>query len=248
MKDLKLRIQTVKPSRKGRGGVQSIFIVLVVFALGFYIGRTTGGDGIKEVFSTLKISSDSGSQFGIETGDGVTEKYLVDPAGGKTQSMRGMEPRSGKERAGRKTGAGKQALTSRVVAEGDVLSEAAGRTETAAPIFGNYPVSTSGSPAEMKSITFTIQVSAFKKADLAQKYTDELRERGYDAYVHPVLNSKGESWHLVKVGRFNSAEEAGDFAAIFQQSESTSAYVEEVGGPVFYDGTSAQKPEQPALW
>lgn len=223
MKDLKLRIQTVKASRRGRGGVQSVLIILIVFALGFYIGRSTGDGGIKGVFSTQKVSSSSGSQYGVETGDGGAGNYTVNPAGDKTQGRKIAGYKRVGQKAERKTGADKKTLLPEVVAKGTETASTSGQTSLA-----GLP----GFPVGMRSVQYTIQISAFKRADLARKYVEELRERGYDAYVNPVLNSKDETWHLVKVGTFASAEEAWDFAAIFQQSESTSAYVEVIGDPI----------------
>ncbi len=77
---------------------------------------------------------------------------------------------------------------------------------------------------------YTIQVAAFKEMERAQKVANELKEKGYDAYVVSTYNSKGEAWDLKKVGKFKTREEAQDFASLFQRKEGMEAIVEESNG------------------
>ncbi|MGE5443193.1 MAG: SPOR domain-containing protein [Ignavibacteriales bacterium] len=77
---------------------------------------------------------------------------------------------------------------------------------------------------------YTIQVAAFEEMGRAQRVANELKEKGYDAYIVSTYNSKGKAWDLIKVGKFKTKEEAQDFASLFQRKESMGAIVEELNG------------------
>lgn len=63
-------------------------------------------------------------------------------------------------------------------------------------------------PAENKELArWTVQVNAFPDERSAKTWVDRLKNRGYNAYVSEVLN-KGKTWYRVRVGRFQSREEA----------------------------------------
>lgn len=84
------------------------------------------------------------------------------------------------------------------------------------------------SPEPPKITEFTLQLAAFRGTEKAQELADELKEKGYYAYVIPVRNSKGETWHLIRMGKFRTREEAQDFAALFQEKEKMDAFVKEI--------------------
>ena len=56
--------------------------------------------------------------------------------------------------------------------------------------------------------TYTIQIAAFRQREKAYALADKLTKQGYPARVASTTNEKGDSWHRVKVGRFNTREEA----------------------------------------
>jgi cell division septation protein DedD len=74
---------------------------------------------------------------------------------------------------------------------------------------------------------YTLQVAAFKKMDRAQKVVDELKGKGYDAYIVPADNSREENWNLVRIGKFKTKEEAGNFATVFKETEGMAAILKE---------------------
>lgn len=74
---------------------------------------------------------------------------------------------------------------------------------------------------------YTLQVAAFKKMDRAQKVVDELKGKGYDAYIVPAYNSREENWNLVRIGKFKTKEEAGNFATLFKETEGMAAILKE---------------------
>ena len=84
------------------------------------------------------------------------------------------------------------------------------------------------SPEPPKVTEFTLQLAAFKGAEKAQELVDGLKKKGYYAYVIPVRNSKGETWHLIRMGKFKTEEEAQGFAALFREREKMDAFVKEV--------------------
>jgi cell division septation protein DedD len=85
----------------------------------------------------------------------------------------------------------------------------------------------SGEP-EPSTDKYTLQVAAFAEMERAQKLVNELKEKGYDAYIVSTRNSRGEAWNFIKVGRFKTKEEAQDFADSFQEKETLEAIVEEL--------------------
>lgn len=75
---------------------------------------------------------------------------------------------------------------------------------------------------------YTIQVAAFEEMERAQKVSNGLKEKGYDAHIVSTYNSRREAWDLIKVGEFKTKEEAQDFASLFQKKEGMEAIVEEL--------------------
>ncbi len=63
--------------------------------------------------------------------------------------------------------------------------------------------------AESKDIgkAWTVQVNAFPDERSAKVWVDRLKNKGYNAYVTEV-NVKGKIWYRVRVGRYNTREEA----------------------------------------
>jgi len=57
---------------------------------------------------------------------------------------------------------------------------------------------------------------------------NELKRKGYDVYTIPTINSKGESWNLLRIGKFKTEEEAKNFAATLQQKEGIEVIVKEI--------------------
>jgi len=76
--------------------------------------------------------------------------------------------------------------------------------------------------------TYTIQVAAFKDIERAIRSVNEIKNMGYDPYIVSVLNSKGDSWNLVKIGNFSTREEAEELAYLIQEKEHMEVIVEEI--------------------
>ncbi|MBI4228654.1 MAG: SPOR domain-containing protein, partial [Deltaproteobacteria bacterium] len=81
-------------------------------------------------------------------------------------------------------------------------------------------------PDIQKKEGFTVQVGAFKEIERANKALDELNMKGYKPYILPYVNSLGRNWYLVRIGKFNTREEAREFAISFERTEGMEAIVE----------------------
>jgi cell division septation protein DedD len=79
-----------------------------------------------------------------------------------------------------------------------------------------------------KKVGFTVQVGAFKEIERANRALNELNIKGYEPYVLPYVNSLGTNWYLVRIGRFNTREEAREYAISFQTAEGMEALVEPI--------------------
>lgn len=74
--------------------------------------------------------------------------------------------------------------------------------------------------------TYRLQVAAFGNIDQANEVVNSLKLRGYDAYIVTTSNSRGEVWNLIKVGKFNTAQEAWNYSTIYQSKEGGEVFVE----------------------
>jgi len=67
------------------------------------------------------------------------------------------------------------------------------------------PVETAESKESGKG--WTVQVNAFPDEKSAKTWVDRLKNKGYNAYVAEA-NAKGKIWYRVRVGQYNTREEA----------------------------------------
>jgi len=73
---------------------------------------------------------------------------------------------------------------------------------------------------------YRLQVAAFSNLDDANEIVNELKLKGYNAYILTTSNSRGEVWNLIKIGNFNTANEAWDFSEMYQNKEGGEVFVE----------------------
>ncbi|RMF19548.1 MAG: SPOR domain-containing protein [Candidatus Dadabacteria bacterium] len=72
---------------------------------------------------------------------------------------------------------------------------------------------------------YTVQIAAFRDRESAQRLSLQLEAKGYDAYVQRSnVDGKG-IWYRVRVGAFDSKDDAQKLARRIQASEGRSAYV-----------------------
>ncbi len=60
--------------------------------------------------------------------------------------------------------------------------------------------------------SYTVQVSSWRNAQIAEREVNRLRAMGFDAFIYQVfLEAKASSWNRVRIGYFKTVEEAEDF-------------------------------------
>lgn len=235
MKELKLRIHTVQSSSRRNKGVKSLILFLIVFALGIYVGRYSIQIDRQSMSDNESANVIVGSEFGIESSEERGDEYAQEEPSMEIAEEIPLEAKFASPSLGIATSnnvALKEHNKPQAVAPsptGDPKAHEAKKTP--------LPVK---STQTLKSVSYTVQVSAFRLVGFAQNHVDELVKDGYDAYLVSSTNSSGDKWHLVKIGKFDSYEEANDFAVIFQQTESLSAQVEEIGGRIIYSSSEVR--------
>jgi cell division septation protein DedD len=107
-------------------------------------------------------------------------------------------------------------------ADSDALAQAA-------PIPADTPAGAASRPAETVALEavasndnsaqgrFSLQAAAFPTQDGADEFAQKLKRAGVPSYVVPADVARRGRWFRVRVGRFNSAEEAQRFAGEAQQ-------------------------------
>lgn len=55
---------------------------------------------------------------------------------------------------------------------------------------------------------YTLQIAAFETEKKTHGVVSDLIDKGYDAYSTVSVNSRGDKWHLVRIGMYNSYDEA----------------------------------------
>jgi len=85
------------------------------------------------------------------------------------------------------------------------------------------PVQTRAEATENKdsASSWTVQVNAYPDERSAKLLVDQLKNKGYNAKVTEVLN-KGKTWYRVRVGRYDSKEEAKKLEETLKNKENFS--------------------------
>jgi cell division protein FtsN len=68
-------------------------------------------------------------------------------------------------------------------------------------------VTSEAAESNANGANWTVQVNAYPDERSAKLLVDQLKNKGYNAHVTEVLN-KGKTWYRVRVGRYDSKEEA----------------------------------------
>lgn len=59
---------------------------------------------------------------------------------------------------------------------------------------------------------YTVQISSWKSSSIAEKEVNKLKKHGFDAFIYKVyIKAKGSTWNRVRIGYFNSVNEAEEF-------------------------------------
>jgi cell division septation protein DedD len=72
---------------------------------------------------------------------------------------------------------------------------------------------------------YHVQVASLRSQEKAAELLDQLRQRGYLARITTVGRSGGERWHCVRVGPFDSRDEAAEYRALLEAREGTQSEI-----------------------
>lgn len=247
MKGLKPKLILTKSGRKRRGS-GSFFMLLIVFAVGFYVGTKYDdyypGSDSSDVGSQVKGAdgaNDDGANIGdvpgqeniaplfsdesVNTGNEETSidgKFLGDRMLGSGDTSESTDLHETGASSPEKNGFEGDNAAQTSKDENNSLSEEDSETTS-------YVREEADAPEKDIAYAYTLQVAAFSAPEEAQTLADEYRNKGYNAYIIPVENSRGEKWNLVKIGRFKTIEQAWDYSADFKRREGQDVYVESLG-------------------
>lgn len=73
--------------------------------------------------------------------------------------------------------------------------------------------------------TFSLQIGAFQDEHNAMRFKNDLKTRGYPAFVFHTLDAGGRVWHTVRVGHYPDMQKASDAATVFSGKEKIPVYV-----------------------
>lgn len=100
-------------------------------------------------------------------------------------------------------------------------------------------------PELVQQDEYRLQVAAFSNIEDANEFVEQLKLKGYNAYIVTTSNSRAEVWNLIKVGNFNTAQEAWNFSTIFQSKEGGEVFVESLNrGRVYNESLEEKNNEQ----
>jgi cell division septation protein DedD len=87
-----------------------------------------------------------------------------------------------------------------------------------------------GKPSAPKT-KFTLQVGAYNNSQEAQELVQQLRKKGYEAYIAPGTAAAKGVLHRVRVGHFQTLQEARQFALTFEKKENLKPIISSLPSP-----------------
>ena len=75
------------------------------------------------------------------------------------------------------------------------------------------------SPEKIEEPEYSMQVGAFLNVENAAALIEELNQKGYPAFEQEFMDSRGRTWHLVRIGEFTSRADANQAANEFKSKE-----------------------------
>jgi len=250
MTKLKPQLIVSRPNKKKGGfanGIGYFFVIIIVFVLGVYVGmRVDKSDFGEEPL----ISMADNDALQNQNSSNESQEVVVEVSQGETDSDHPISP----EPASLKDAVNQaEDLNSEIVSLNE--SERLGdqeeiknsinidSDESATRLNNQSAVLQPELAADnlIEEDTYRLQVAAFGNLDQANEVVSELRLKGYDAYIVTSSNSRGEVWNLIKVGKFNTAQEAWNFSAIFQSKEGGEVFVESLNKGRVYNESLEEK-------
>jgi cell division septation protein DedD len=112
-----------------------------------------------------------------------------------------------------------------VVAETEAAPEAT-KEEVVASIQPETPPAEKVAPVG----AYTINLASFKQKEGAERYVDQLKEMGIDAFDWEVDLAQKGKWYRVSVGSFTSREEANEYAVELRKKGLSEIFITQVPG------------------
>ena len=265
MKGLKPERIITNSGRK-RKGLGTFFMLLIVFAIGFYVGikyddyypgsespdvvsQEQGADGADDgaqVSNILKVpgQENMASLYSSESMDTGNEETSIDSGFLDGRMLDNGDTSGSTDQPGAEVGS-----LEKNDFEGDNAAEISGVENNTRREEGSERSTDiqeeAEAPEKALADAYTLQVAAFSTPEEAQTLVDEYRTKGYNAYIVPVENSRGEKWNLVKIGKFKTIDQAWNYSANFKRREGQDVYVESLGqGTVFNESWNQQSSSQ----
>lgn len=216
MKELKPRFITTN-SNRSRINIRKYFTIILIFSIGFYFGYSYKGIDIdtanfnsdisKSTTSKnneLSFSNTSKSKNNIPEST-ISKKFAINKLSTDQNNNKLSKNISGSDKLAKKKLQHKIELQETLKTISDDLDK-------------NFD-------------KFTLQIAAFETDIRSRKVAEELNNKGFRAYSITVINSKGDKWHLVKLGEFNSFEDAQNFSELLMESEGINSQIEVLENP-----------------
>lgn len=89
-------------------------------------------------------------------------------------------------------------------------------------IVRDEPVSPTESPVRTG---LAIQTASFLTKAYAEKRVNELKQKGYDAFIYEAFDKSQRPWYMVRFGHFENLSEADEFLVRFNEEENAAAIV-----------------------
>lgn len=237
MANLKPRLMMTQTGRKRRGFGKLLF-VLIIFAAGFYAGSKYG-DSVYEFMGPQQVPNISEIEDPVndketlavkqESTKEVNTKIYSNPGNQDvkdqsflTESLLDTEGETSTH----------YPIQNEIIASNDssqdalVSGEESGSSLEVGGSLDNAESADNSDEAAKTQSGYTLQVAAFSTPEEANGVAEGYIAKGYKAYVVPIDNSRGESWNLVKIGRFNTIDQAFSYSTYFKNREGVQAYVE----------------------
>jgi hypothetical protein len=211
-KEIKPRLLLEKPKRgDGKSKLKLFLVFIVSFTLGVFIGMRI--DNVNVEIAKKKEIETSGLKTGVQ---GEKPDLNYNP------NLKGSIATGGKIQVHDKEGFGATTVSS------GPMGAISGESRESKESEPNRGIDR----ANENEYRYTIQVAAFKDSEMemAEAFMNKLKDKGYDAYIVPIHNSRGEAWNLLRVGKFKTKEEATDLADLLYKKEGMETLVYEVSG------------------
>lgn len=72
---------------------------------------------------------------------------------------------------------------------------------------------------------YSLQVGAFRNSENANQYVNQLKQKGYGAYIFMKADSNAKTWHTVRIGDYIYWSEASSARSMFMKKEEKPAFV-----------------------